>query len=112
MIDRSAIVVRAKQPFLDWLLQLPDPVSPDMALERVNHEPHIYLLPEYGFESEQDDLIAHFYGMIFEAELEGWWTDETDWPSDRTVDMFKQWFDLTFHSMIEDLVDAPLLDEN
>jgi hypothetical protein len=111
MINRSAIVVRAKQPFLDWLLNLPDPVGPDMTLDLVNHEPHVYLLPEYGFGHERDELIDQFYDIVFETELAGWWTEEQGWPSNRTVEMFKQWFDVQFHSAVEDLVDAPLLDE-
>ena len=38
MLNRSAIIVRAKQPFLEWLRQLPDPVRADLTLEEVNDE--------------------------------------------------------------------------
>ena len=112
MINRSAITVRAKQPFLDWLQALPDPVGPETTLARVNSEPHVYLLPEYGMLDEQEDLIEEFFDLIFECQLAGWWTDDTDWPRARTASMFKQWFDVEFHSMIRDLTALPLLDED
>ena len=111
MINRSAITVRAKQPFLKWLRSLPDPVESDMRLEEVNDESHVYLLPEYGMINEQEQLIKQFFDLVFESELEGWWTNENDWPSPRDMKMFKQWFDIEFHSMIQDLTDEPLIDD-
>jgi hypothetical protein len=42
MLNRSAIILRAKQPFLDWLWQLPDPVEAEMTLDQVNNEPQIF----------------------------------------------------------------------
>ena len=44
--------------------------------------------------------------------IEGWWTDEADWPRLRDLELFKKWFEVVFHSMIEDLTDAPLFDED
>jgi hypothetical protein len=111
MLNRCAVVVRKKQPFLDWLFQLPDPVDADTQLEQVNNGPHVYLLPDYAYLSEEDELIAEFYDLIFESELAGWWTHALDWPKYRTLNMFKEWFDVAFHSCIEDLVDAPLIDD-
>ncbi len=112
MINRSAITVRAKEPFLKWLRGLPDPVGLETTLESVNREPHVYLLPEYAMLDEQEELLAEFFDLVFECQLDGWWRDETDWPIDRDLAMFKQWFDITFHSMIRDLTDAPLLHED
>ncbi len=108
MINRSAVTVRARQPFLDWLKSLPDPA--DVTLAEVNREPHVYLLPEYGVDDEQEELLAAFHGLIFEERLEGWWTVREDWPPERDRETFKSWFDVEFHSVIHDLVDAPLED--
>ena len=46
MINRSAIVVRPAQPFLDWLHRV-DPTSAQLTLEDLRREPTIYLLPEW-----------------------------------------------------------------
>ena len=111
MVNRCAITVQAKQAFLDWLRSLPDPVSVEMTLELINNEPHVYLLPEYEDANEQDKLLRQFFDIVFEMELDGWWTVEGDWPQNRNLKMFSKWFDIEFHSVVEDLVDAPLIDD-
>ena len=110
MFNRCAVVVRKKQPYLDWLLRLPDPVDTDTTLEQVNDDSHVYLLPEYAYVSEQQDLIAQFFDVLFELELGGWWQKPDDWPSVRDLNTFNEWFDIEFHSCIEDLGDFPLID--
>ena len=112
MLNRSAITVWAKKPLLDWMKQLPDPVDPDTTLEKINQDPSIYLLPEYEFDYEEEDLLEQSYDIIFEMELEGWWENEAGWPKNRDFEMFRKWFDIGFHSIIEDLVDEPLLDDD
>jgi hypothetical protein len=59
-----------------------------------------------------DDTIKLFYKIIFDNQLQGWWTDEKDWPLKRDFTMFKEWFDIELHSIVQDLVDAPLEDDN
>jgi hypothetical protein len=39
------------------------------------------------------------------------WIDEKDWPIKRDLRVFKMWFDVEFHSVVEDLVDSALIDE-
>jgi hypothetical protein len=109
MINRSAFIVRSKQPFLAWLKSLPDPA--DVSLEEVNEDSTVYLLPDCSYYDDQNDILEQFYGLIFEDQLNGWWTEETDWPPNRDFAMFKEWFDVEFHSSLVDLVDAPLEDD-
>jgi hypothetical protein len=45
MVNRSALTVKVRQPFIEWLGSLPD--SAETTLEKVNHDSSIYLLPEY-----------------------------------------------------------------
>lgn len=44
-VNRSAIVVTPKQPFLDWL-QSVDSTSSELASADLGLEPTIYLIPE------------------------------------------------------------------
>lgn len=106
MINRSVLTVKAKEPFVKWLNALPEPA--EVSLEEVNEDTMAYLLPEYASDDEQDEIIAHFFGPIFQMELAGWWTDEKDWPKNRELALFTKWFEVEFHSMVVDLVDAPL----
>ena len=111
MFNRSAITVRGKQPFLDWLNQLPDPVEPDTTLESINKDSSVYLLPELVMDSDKTELLEQSWDIIFEMELEGWWEDESGWPQERNMEMFNKWFSIEFHPVIEDLVDEPLIDD-
>jgi hypothetical protein len=46
-LKRSAIVVRPKLPFLDWL-HAADPTSATLTLTDLRREPTIYFVPECG----------------------------------------------------------------
>ena len=113
MLNRSALIVTAKQPFLDWLRGLPDPVSADTTLDSLNdkQDGHVYLLPEWDDHEQRDRLLREGYDVIFENELAGWWTDEAAWPKKRTFKVFNEWFDVQWHSLLVDLVDGPLVDD-
>jgi hypothetical protein len=109
MINRSVLIVRAKEPFVKWINSLPDPAG--VTVELVNQDNTVYLLPEYSYDNEQEELLADFYDLIFEEQLNGWWTEKSAWPVNRDLATFKKWFDVEFHSAVLDLVDAPLEDD-
>jgi len=109
MINRSVVIVKARQPFLQWLRSLPDPA--DVTLEQVNQDNASYLLPDYETDNEGKEILRQYFDLIFEEQLAGWWRDETAWPSRRDLATFMQWFDVEFHSVVLDLVDEPLLHE-
>lgn len=111
MLDRSLVVVRAREPLLHWLRSLPDPEDESTTLETLNEDPSAYLVPVYDDDEERDDILRQAYDIIFEDQLAGWWTAEADWPQERTFEMFQAWFDVEWHSTVEDLVDAPIRDE-
>lgn len=107
MINRGAVIIRPGQPYVDWAAGLDDSgILPDP-----NDEPTIYLIPNYDDDAEAWELLAECYDAIFEAELEGWHTIESDWPSNRTFAMFREWFDITLCSCVEDLCAGELLDD-
>ena len=112
MINRSAIILIKKQPFLDWLKGLPDPVREELSLSELNEDATVYLLPDWNDDTERDELVREGYDVMFEQELEGWWTDESAWPKNRGLSVFRAWFDVRHHSMLVDLVDGPLEDDD
>ncbi len=109
MINRSAVTIKAKEPFLNWLKSLPDPAA--VTLDEVNQDSNVYLLPECEVDDEQGDILAECYDLIFEEELASWWTVRKDWPPQRNLETFKKWFDIEFHSAVIDIVNAPIEDE-
>lgn len=107
MLNRSAVIVRPAQPFMDWAAGLDESeVLPDPAGEQT-----VYLVPELEDDDQGMRVLRRMWPVIFEAELEGWHTVEADWPQNRTFGMFRKWFTVEWHSVIEDLGDRPLVDD-
>jgi hypothetical protein len=55
-LNRSAVVVRPKQAFLDWLPAV-DPSSHGITLLDVGREPAIYLIPQCDSDEELVDVL-------------------------------------------------------
>jgi len=110
-VNRSAIVVKPKQPFLDWL-HAADHTSLELTLFNLTREPTIYLMPECDTDQEVAEVLRELCEEIFEEQLAGWYTDESTWPRDRSFDVFCLWFDFQHHSMLFDLCDEPLIRES
>lgn len=107
MLNRTALILRPKQPFLDWARDLDDSgLVPDREGEQT-----VYLIPSCDSEDEAWDILQHLYSELFERELWAWHTDRTDWPRNRTFAMFREWFEVEFHSIIEDLCDDEIINE-
>ena len=56
-INRSTLVVRPAQPFVDWLQQV-DPTSAHLIVHDLRLERPIYLLPEWDTEEEALQHLA------------------------------------------------------
>ena len=107
MLNRSALIVRPRQPYLDWAASLDDSgLVPDVAGEHT-----VYLAPGFEDGDEAAKVLGSVYAEIFERELNAWHTDEGDWPSSRTLVMFTKWFEVEMHSVVEDLCGHELFDD-
>ncbi len=107
MLNRAALIVRPKQPFLDWATGLDDSgLVPD-----VDGEKTVYLIPEFESDEEGLRVLKRVYAEIFERELDGWHTDPSAWPQKRDFKTFQQWFSIELHSVVEDVVDDALVDD-
>jgi hypothetical protein len=104
IVNRCAITVEPRQPFIDWAKQL----QPDQALPPGAFEPGLYLLPEYEPREEAIELLQQGYEEIFCAELEAWSADPATWPSPRTLALFHEWFAFRFYDLVGDLGQEPL----
>ena len=97
-----------KQPFLDWLHEV-DPTSEGLALDDLRRDPAVYLLPARDMESQLETCLKKCCTAIFEEQLDGWYRAEELWPRDRSMKIFREWFEYRFHSMPIDLADQPLI---
>ena len=107
MLNRAVMIVRPKQPYIDWAAGLDDSgLVPDPEDEQT-----VYLIPSYQDEDEAWEIIEDLYEAVFESELYGWHTDESAWPQDRDFDLFQEWFEIELHSVVEDLCDYEIIDD-
>ena len=103
MLNRSAVIVKPRQPYLEWTQRDEAEGLADTVFETLHTEPTVYLLPEYEDPSTQREVLEEFWPDLFEAMLEGWVTDEALWPKDRTFEMFREWFEVQPSSIVQDL---------
>lgn len=102
-VDRSIALIKPRQPFLDWLKNLPESEL-DLNLEQLRTDCTAVLLPEFVDMEEALEHLDQIYSRIFEMELASWWEDETQWPTHRTIQLFWKWFDVELHSTVVDAV--------
>jgi hypothetical protein len=104
IVNRCAITVAPRQPFIDWAEQL----QPDQPLPPGAFEPGLYLLPTYDDRQEAIELLAQGYEEIFCSELETWSSDLATWPSQRSLALFQEWFAFQFFDLVSDQALEPL----
>ena len=108
-INRDAVILKGKHPLVDWI-NSHDPDNP-VAISAVRTDCRVYLLPECIGPDEAKKQIEANFDVLFENELVGWYTDESMWPQNRTVGMFRDWFEIEYHSMVTDVLMEPILKE-
>ena len=108
MLNRAALIVRPKQPYMAWAAGLDD----SELVPSFDGEQTVYLVPAFEDDDEAEDVLAQVYAEIFEDQLFEWHTDEDAWPKGRTLAMFKEWFHIEMHSVVEDLCGYEILDDD
>jgi len=105
-VNRSALLVRPKEPYLRWASGLGEE-SGSLA-ESLRDTTSIYLVAEDPRGEQESAPIEDYYRRIFELELEAWHTDPADWPKKRDFRAFQEWFAVKAQSIVVDLEDSGL----
>ena len=103
-VNRSAVLVRPKQPYLDWCKLDDETGIAETVFAGMRDEPSVYLIPDFEDEREQRLVLKEFWPMLFESMLEGWLREPSMWPQERTFKMFNEWFEVEQHSVVKDLM--------
>jgi hypothetical protein len=106
-INRGLVILRPKEPFVQWV-QASDLGESAVDAEFVRSHVNGYLIPELDGEQESWDWIRRNARELFEFELSEWYTDESLWPKRRTWTSLQEWFDVEFIEMVWDMVDTVL----
>jgi len=117
-LNRGMVILRCMQPFADWL-NANDPMPRNFSLVDINEEGNVFLVPSYDslldpVEIHQDAVkwVEKRWRMFFEHMLNDWLTDESLWPKNRTLKMFREWFAVEYSPMVWDMGNEPLAVED
>jgi hypothetical protein len=99
-INRHAIIIIPRQPFLDWYTNLfPEDVND------INFT-NTYLINEDI--QDFDSWFKSKYEKIFIHQLEVWTPNKKQWPQKRNYKMFKEWFNIDRSVMVYDFEKRPV----
>jgi hypothetical protein len=103
IVNSGFITITPLQAFWDWANEFESEME-FSAEDGV--EPNVYLITEDFFEIEP--LIEQNFKKIFKNELSMITEDESEWPEDRTMETFLNWFDIEIGSTVFDLEKSDL----
>jgi hypothetical protein len=108
-LNRSAMQLIYNQPFLDWVNSVDPSQSQDLTLEELSDDNDIFMIPDFDDLIDMEKWIEKRWHVFFDSMLFDWQTDEATWPKNRTYKMFRDWFEIKFHSLVWDMANEPLI---
>jgi hypothetical protein len=110
-INRKLVILLPNQPFLDWIKATEAGSSSRFALDEIRRDSEVFLVPESAGDTVEDvEKWAHKrWRPLFEHLLDSWYTDDTAWPQDRSLNLFKSWVEVQAYTFVWDLAgDQPI----
>jgi hypothetical protein len=108
VVNRTAITLIGAEPYLHWTRQR-DSDFANGALVLSVPQTKIYgsafLLPEFEQEEDLQEWVEENFAWLFEFQLSAWTEDESAWPPNRNLKMFREWFRIDLHSVVVDIGD-------
>ena len=98
-LDRMALLVKPKAPFLDWVNQVSEEKT---TLKALRENCTILLVPLLENDKELQQYIHGSYHSLFTQELASWCEDDSLWPPSRSITLFNQFFEVEVHSFVYD----------
>lgn len=79
--------------------------------EQLLCEPNVYLVPEFEDRRVHDRVLGECSPELFERLLESCSLDEETWPANRTLRLFRDWFEVQGFAIAKDLGEGEILDD-
>jgi hypothetical protein len=108
IVNRVALVVYGKEPFLKWARETGGPEW-DAEMDKEARNPCCYLVPEEAMVGEMNVLLDGCWEMIFSDMLDGWISEKELWP-EMSFELFKTWFRVERTLSVVDLADEEKLE--
>jgi hypothetical protein len=74
-LNRSVVIIKPKQPFVDWVNSTDPDAHFKLTLEQIRSDPTCILIPEFDSPKEGKDYIKKIYNYIWQWKLFGYWTN-------------------------------------
>ncbi len=106
VVERSIVVIKPKQPFLDWInnnLAISNETLLDLSNIRIDC--NSYLIPEINEIEDGVAYVDEVYEALFQLELASWSEDQNLWPQELSLKMFWEWFDIESSPTLIDLTE-------
>lgn len=105
-VNRVAIVVAPREPYLAWAQSL----EGDLTIDELPRDDWatVYLVDVHGDRVDRTAILRRHWQAIFDEQLFSWSQDQRVWPKKRTFRMFLEWFDVRVVEMVFDLGRAML----
>ena len=104
--NRSIINIFPTKTYLDWLNYIR---GSNVELGLNDIEPISFLIKDFDFKSDFDYWLRGNFQMLFEIRLNYSCIDKSQWPEVRTLEVFKQWFEIRYSNLIIDLEVEPII---
>ena len=109
-INRGLIILLPRKSAFDWIQRV-DPDQTKLTLDDIRQDCDSLLVPL----GEVQDLegartwVYENWEMFLEEFLTDWNDDESTWPEERNLKLFKAWFDLHYSSQVWDFANEPMI---
>ncbi len=110
MINRAVLIIRYRQPFVDWINAADPNPNHSITLAGANEDSTAYLV-NVEDEDEFEEWFERNAVILFEEELNSWYTDPDLWPRNRSAALFKQWCIFELHTVVHDTGGPPIGDD-
>jgi hypothetical protein len=94
----TALVLKRKQPFADWLRETDSKAASENDYVFPG-DYGTYLVKGVSTDTEVENFLRNHFKELFENELAEW-HEPAFWPQQLTYDMFCGWFDVEVHRQV------------
>lgn len=106
VVNRTAVTVVGVEPYTAWTRSRDADFNPgQLTVARAKAFGSTFLLPEVDYEEDLQEWVEENFSWIFEFQLSQWTGDESAWPVDRDLPMFRKWFRVDLHNVVVDVGD-------
>lgn len=106
-LNRNLVLLRARRPFLTWLLRKWDDAR-GLTLAELRARPTALLVPPFEDEASVWDWLEDHAFAFGHVALQDWFVPPELWPPDLDFEVLERWFDIELVECLWDMVDGEL----